>query len=67
MLVKEHPEDETILTKRVWNKKKTQQGSVVLFDPTDRYPSIDIQWDDGKFSERCFMMGLEIEFVNSGL
>jgi len=63
MLLKEHPEDETILHQRVWNKAKTQQGTVVIFDPEDRYPSIDIQWDDGKLSQRCFMMCLEIEMV----
>jgi len=63
MLIKDHPEDTTILTKRVWNKKKTQQGTVVCFDEADRYPSIDIHWDDGKRSERCFMMCLEIELV----
>lgn len=63
MLVKEHPEDISVLTKRVWNKKKTQQGTIVCFDEADRYPSIDIHWDDGNRSVRCFMMVLEIEFV----
>jgi hypothetical protein len=63
MLLKEHPEDETIINKRVWNKAKTQQGTVLIYDPEDRYPSIDIQWDDGQLSQRCFMMCLEIEMV----
>lgn len=63
MLIKEHPEDETIVGKRVLNAAQTQEGTVVLFDPKDRYPSIDIKWDDGKLSQRCFMMNLAIELV----
>lgn len=64
MLIKEHPEDETIVGKRVLNKAQTQEGTVVLFDPKDRYPSIDIKWDDGQLSQRCFMMSLAIELVD---
>lgn len=64
MLVKDHPEDETIVGKRVWNKAQTQEGTIVLFDPKDRYPSIDIKWDDGQFSERCFMANMAIELVD---
>lgn len=69
MKVKEHPEDNSILNKRVWNKAGTQKGTVVGFtpEPQDRYPSIDIQWDDGKLSERTFMMVLDLEIVDEDL
>ena len=63
MLVCEHPEDESIFGKRVWNFAKTQKGTVIEFDPTDREASISIQWDDDTASSRCFMMALEIELV----
>lgn len=63
MLVCEHPEDNSIFGKRVWNVAKTQQGTVIEFDPNDRECSISIQWDDDKISYRCFMMALEIELV----
>lgn len=63
MKVKEHLEDESIFGKRVWNAKKTNQGTIVEFCPTDRYPSISIDWDNGNKSYRQFIMCLEIEFV----
>lgn len=61
MLVREHPQNETILNKRVWDINQTKKGTVVLFDGSDITPSIDILWDNGEFSERCFMRFLEIE------
>lgn len=65
MKIKEHPEDISILRKRVFNKAQTQLGTVTGFypEPIDRYPSIDILWDDGKLSERVFMMVLDLEIL----
>jgi len=63
MILREHPENETILNKRVWDYHKTKKGTVVLFDGRDVIPSIDIKWDNGEFSERCFMRFLEIEIA----
>jgi len=48
MLIKDHPEDESIFGKRVLNHKKTQAGTVVAFFPSARYPAISIDWDNGK-------------------
>lgn len=64
MILREHPENESILNKRVWDINKTKQGTIVLFDGRDHIPSIDIRWDNGEFSERCFMRFLEIEMVD---
>lgn len=64
MILREHPENETILNKRVWDYHKTKKCTVVLFDGRDVIPSIDIKWDDGEFSERCFMRFLEIEMAD---
>ncbi len=63
MLIKDHPEDESIFGKRVLNHKKTQAGTVVAFFPSARYPAISIDWDNGKKSEYQFIMCLELEIL----
>lgn len=52
---------------RIWNFARTKQGTItaVYLPPEDRYPSFDVEWDDGTKSERGFIQGCKCDLVTT--
>lgn len=67
MKLKDHPLNDTILNKRVWNIKKTSQGTIVSFNHNNLKDIedfiVDIIWDNGGVSPAVPVVLVEIELV----
>lgn len=67
MKLKDHPLNDTILNKRVWNIKRTSQGTIVSFNHKNLKDvedfMVDIEWDNGGFSPAVPVVEVELELV----
>ena len=65
MLIKDMPEDQVKIGLRVWNHKKTRQGTVTNLDPESRNGlDVEITWDGpGQDISVWWAYQLELEVV----
>ena len=64
MLIKDFDGNElALLGKRVWNIRKTHQGTIDSINMEDRYPTAHIKWDHDAPDSCYFICNLKNELV----
>ena len=53
----------SLLGKKVWSFDKSSQGTITSLNTGDRYPSFNIDWDDGGLSYNVFHDTCKVDLV----